>query len=133
MQKKYHSKGADMVRKYASEHQEKTFTAGDICEYVKENDLKINPTTVYRNLDKMTEAGQLLKLKAADTDCFCYQYVGKHENCSGHLHLRCRKCGATIHLEDEFACEFIRLVNKTYGFMIEAGDTSIGGLCKNCR
>jgi len=133
MQKRYRSKGSQIIEQFGKDHMDQSFSAGEIVSYVKESGLKLDTATIYRNLDRMSEDGLLLKYKPQDSDSVVYQYVGGHCSCDHHMHMRCRQCGKLIHLECEFASAFMRQVEEEYGFAIEPTITSLGGLCKECR
>ena len=133
MQKRYRSKGSQIIEQFSKDHADQSFSAGEIVSHVKREGIKIDPATIYRNLDRMSEDGLLLKFKPQDSDAVVYQYIGGHEHCDHHMHMRCRQCGKLIHLECEFAQSFMKQVEEEYDFSIEPTITSLGGLCKDCK
>jgi Fur family ferric uptake transcriptional regulator len=132
-QKRYRSKGSQLIEQFGKAHKDQSFSAGEIVDYVKSEGLNVNTATIYRSLDRMSEDGLLLKFKPQDSDSVVYQYKGLHQHCDHHMHMRCRQCGKLIHLECEFAAAFIKKIEEEYGFTIEPTITSLGGLCSNCK
>ena len=95
--------------------------------------MNINITTVYRNLDKMTENGVLIKSKnPADESCF-YQYAQPDQHCREHLHVQCKKCGKLLHLDGDFMRKFNDYIRAEHGFELDFSDSMMIGLCENCR
>ena len=70
LQKSYHTKTTDLISQFIHKKQETGFTAGELADYLRENNVNVNKTTVYRNLDKMTEKGQLIKHKSMVSEGF---------------------------------------------------------------
>ena len=101
-QKKYRTKSKDAIRAYLDTHREHSFSAYDVNEYMLENDIQVNLTTIYRNLDKLTESGEVMKYKTAEDEFCRYQCARPHAQCQGHIHMQCRECGNLFHLEGNF-------------------------------
>ena len=133
MQRHYHSKGSYLVENYAREHQESAFSAKQVVDYAKEQNVNINTATIYRNLEKMASEGMLLKTKGQESDSVFYQFVSEHIDCHNHLHARCRNCGKILHLEHDTCEMFFEHMMKKYNFTIQADMTTICGLCEDCR
>ena len=133
LQKSYHTKTTDLISQFITQRQEKSFTAGELSEYLRANGVDVNKTTVYRNLDKMTENGQLIKHKSMISDGFVYQTVDDENHCAEHIHFQCCKCGSVVHLDDEKTVEYLRSVSASLGLEIDLHLSSLNGLCKKCR
>ena len=73
MVKQYHTKGREIIQSYVCAKKSTRFCASDIMEYLREHDITMNQTTVYRNLEKMTEQGTLIKTKNVSDGCCYYQ------------------------------------------------------------
>lgn len=59
------------------------------------------------------------------------QYVGA-ENCRGHLHLTCTRCGRTVHLSSA-AASLLTGMAAGEGFSLDLTRTALYGLCPRCR
>lgn len=132
-QKKYNTKNKDAIREYLRMHREHSFSAYDVNEYMQENGIRINLATIYRNLDKLTESGEVMKYKTAD-DGFCrYQCARPYAQCHEHIHMQCRECGRLLHLECDFMEEIARHLYEHHKFTIECSGSVLMGICADCK
>lgn len=133
LQKSYHTKTSDLISQFIQTKQEVGFSAGELSTFLKENGVIVNKTTVYRNLDKMTESGKLMKHKSLVSDGFIYQTVEEENHCAEHIHFQCCKCGSVIHLDDEKTSEYLHSVSKDLGLEIDLNLSSLNGICQKCK
>lgn len=133
LQKSYHTKTSDLISQFIQTKQEVGFSAGELSAFLKENGVIVNKTTVYRNLDKMTESGKLMKHKSLVSDGFIYQTVEEENHCAEHIHFQCCKCGSVIHLDDEKTSEYLHSVSKDLGLEIDLNLSSLNGICQKCK
>lgn len=133
MQKQYRTKWKDSITEYLKDHADNSFSASDIYLDLKEDEAPINITTVYRNLEKLTDSGVLMKYKTAGEEFYRYQYVLPHGNCQEHIHMQCRQCGKLLHLECGFMKEITGHLMEHHGFSLECNGSMLSGLCKDCR
>ena len=133
LQKSYHTKTSDLISQFIHEKQEVGFTAGELSAFLKENNVNVNKTTVYRNLDKMTESGQLIKHKSMISDGFVYQLTDEEKHCTEHIHFQCCKCGSVLHLSDSKTSEYLKSISAALGLEIDLGLSSLNGICAKCK
>ncbi len=133
LQKSYRTKTTDVIMQFIQQNHEKGFTASELSAYLCAHDVKVNKTTVYRNLDKMTENGQLIKQKSLVADGFVYQTAEQSHHCEDHIHFQCCRCGSLIHLSDEKTAEYLRALSDDLGVLIDVHVSSLNGLCPQCR
>lgn len=133
LQKSYHTKTTDLINQFIHSKQETGFTAGELSAFLSEHDVTVNKTTVYRNLDKMTENGQLIKHKSIVSEGFIYQPTDEEKHCEEHIHFQCCKCGSVLHLEDEKTSEYLKSISEALGLEIDLGLSSLNGLCPKCK
>lgn len=133
LQKLYHTKTTDLISRFIQDRTEQSFTAGELSDFLKENGVDVNKTTVYRNLDKMTENGQLVKHKSMISDGFIYQTVEDEHHCEEHIHFQCCKCGSVIHLDDDKTLEYLKSISSELGLQIDLHLSSLNGICHKCR
>ena len=55
LQKAYHTKTTDIISEFIQTTAEHSFTAAELSDFLKKHGLEVNKTTIYRNLDKLTE------------------------------------------------------------------------------
>ena len=109
------------------------FTAAELSAFLKKNGVDVNKTTVYRNLDKMTESGKLAKRKSMVSDGFVYQTAEEENHCAEHIHFQCSKCGSVIHLSDKKTERYLKSLSDDLGLQINLNLSSLNGLCQKCR
>lgn len=130
--KQYNTKSKEAIINYIKARKGTRFCAADLMMYLGEQEIEINQATVYRNLEKLTEQGSLLKTKnSADDSCY-YQYALPEKHCGEHLHLQCKKCGKVIHLEGEKMDGFYRYVRDELGFCLQHKESVLVGICAEC-
>jgi len=103
-------------------------TAAEVLTLVMEQGVKINFSTVYRNLEALTEK-EILKRYNLDNGINYYE-LDVHEH---HHHLICLDCGDT---QTIFKCPieaFKKEIEQTSDFIPVEHKLEIYGYCKTCR
>lgn len=126
----YKTKQRELILDYLKNSGRPHVSAGDIAAHLRENGA-VGVATVYRQLDKMVEAG-LVRKYSLDGGA-CYQYVGADEGCHEHFHLKCLGCGALIHVDCDFLQGLAPHILEHHGFEVDNRRTVMYGLCKECR
>ena len=121
------------IDSFIKQNKDKRFNAIDLANYLKEKGMRPNKTTLYRNLEKLTSCGELIKYRSANEDMAFYQYAGHEGSCFGHLHLQCTGCGKIFHLDDEPVRAFYKHINSDYKFILSFAESVIYGKCSNCQ
>ena len=104
---KYMTRQRKILLDFLSKHTDETLSARQIADALSKDD--ISTSAVYRNL----------------------RYVGAEE-CKNSLHLSCKICGRSIHMDDADAEQLIKNVSKHKGFTIEKSETVLYGICEDC-
>lgn len=133
MQNGYKTKSRSYIMEFFTAHKEQIVSAADIHHYLEENGKQVNLATIYRNLDKMTDEGILLKYKTAKDEHAVYQYTDGHPECHEHLHLQCVRCGRVIHLECGFMKDIRAHLEEHHGFALECNSSVLYGMCRECK
>ena len=134
---KYQTEQKKKLLSYMSEHQNEQFSAeqlSEIMERAGENDAGKTPgkSTVYRLVSDMAAEGTLRRFPNGGGRGWLYQYH-RMPDCSGHLHLKCEKCGALLHLECGMSDDLLRHIEEEHGFKVDNNATVLYGLCAACR
>lgn len=111
---------------------DKHFSIDAICENLASKNENVGRTTVYRFLEKLSEEGVLRKFIMPKGESACYQYVGKHNDCAEHFHLKCEKCGSLIHMECDELNSIAQHIKSHHGFVLNPLKTVIYGICEDC-
>lgn len=113
---------------YLHTHADETLSAGQIAEELPE----ISVSAVYRNLSALERDGAVRKVAKAGSREVFYQYMNA-EKCRDHLHLSCKKCGKTFHMDEEETAVLLDSIARIDGFSVDRGDTVLYGTCEDCR
>lgn len=133
LQKSYHTKATEAISEFITSMRDHSFTAAELADFLKEHGLDVNKTTIYRNLDKLTENGTLIKHKSQVNDGFIYQEASTSCDCHEHIHFQCSKCGSVLHLSDEKTADYLKSISETLGLEIDTTSSTLNGLCPKCR
>lgn len=105
-------------------------TIEDICNYLKENNTPVGKTTVYRQVQKLSDEGIITKYSIDKESACCYQYTG--ENCKMHFHLKCTKCSELFHASCDYIESLENHIFSHHGFKIDNSKTVFYGICQDC-
>lgn len=131
MHKQYRTRCKLSILGSLQSHPDERFSAAQLCELLQQEGHGFNLTTIYRNLERMTEDGTLLRFRNGREDV--YQYGGQENRCQEHLHIQCGKCGRMVHLEGPAMERFSQAVEEDFGFSLSCGESALYGLCEDCR
>ncbi|MBR2844462.1 MAG: transcriptional repressor [Solobacterium sp.] len=115
---------------YMKEHEGRHLCASDVYHGLAEQGNSIGLTTVYRNLDKLAEDGEVTKYIVDENAPACYVYgdVREHSDC----HCRCLSCGQIIHLHCGEVEKLEEHIKAEHGFYVDHRRTVFYGLCESC-
>jgi len=103
-------------------------SADEIYLMVKLENEKINRSTVYRNLDILSEENLLYKtITDQGVTKVKLRCCDKH-----HHHLICDKCGKIV-VYDQCAFDLYRQFAQDHGFLLTGHTLELHGICKDCR
>jgi Fur family ferric uptake transcriptional regulator len=123
------TKQRKILTEYLSSRTDESISANQIAEALAD---KISKSAVYRNLADMEAEGKLRRVATKGSREIIYQYVDE-EKCHDCLHLSCKNCGKTYHMENTAAEKIINSVMKNEDFDIDKERTVLYGICKDCK
>ena len=115
------------------ESKDKTVTAAQIGEQLRQMDSEVNITTIYRYLDRLEKDGTVIRYVSGQGSQAAYQYVEQGKGCCDHLHLQCVKCGRIYHLDRAFMKEISEHIEKDHGFELQCRNSVLYGSGKDCK
>ena len=119
--------------KILKENTDKQFSAFDLmklCEITNPN-VKINTSTVYRLLARLVDEGKAERSASPDGRQLLYRYIDACE-CAEHIHLKCKRCGQILHLEDEETEKNLVAAMAKCHFKVDEAQSLIIGVCEKC-
>lgn len=127
----YKTRQLKAVLDYVMSHSDTHVTATQIVEHFEKNELPIGRTTVYRNLDKLTEGGKIRRYITDGVSGACYQYV-EDEDCHSHFHLKCEDCGELLHFECNELSSLQKHLSSSHDLRVNMLKTVFYGTCEAC-
>lgn len=101
-------------------------TADEIYYEIKKKYPNISKATVYRNLNRLSETGEIRKMEIpGNPDRFDHRS-------SLHYHARCEKCGKIFDMDMEYIADLDKSVKDAHGFTITGHDIIFKGICSEC-
>lgn len=128
----YSTKARKYILGYLEECGENTVSAADIINYLKEKNAAVNPATVYRCLNRLSEERRVLKFTDEKTQKSVYRFIGDARSCDEHIHIKCIHCGRVMHLECGFMKEIKEHLLKSHGFALRCEGSVLYGICRDC-
>lgn len=127
---KYMTRQRKAMLSYLGSHADELFCAQEIAEALADEGVSLS--AVYRNLAELEAEGRVRRASRENAREVYYQFIGADE-CRGCLHLQCKKCGRTFHMDAAGAEQLKSVLEKSEGFALDKGDTVLYGLCEVCR
>lgn len=126
---KYMTKQRKLLTDYLMQHIDENLSAGQIADALSDT---VSKSAVYRNLSDMEAEGKLHRVMGGGSREVIYRYSGAH-SCSESLHLSCKKCGKTVHMQKQLVDRLVDRVAETDDFVIDKSETVIYGVCAACK
>ena len=126
----YMTKQRKALLSFFSAHQDEPVSAQQIAGYLKNDNISIS--AIYRNISALEQDGKLQRISKTDSREVFYRYKA-FDACKGCLHLSCKKCGKTFHLNDADADNIVNTLALTENFSLDKADTILYGICAKCN
>ncbi len=102
-------------------------TADEVYEAIVKEHPTVSKATVYRNLNLLSEMGEIRKMEIpGGPDRFDHC-------CHDHCHVRCEKCGRVFDVDMEFVSGLEKGIRDAHGFAFTGYDILFRGICPDCR
>ena len=102
-------------------------TAQDIYMHLKPRLPSVNPSTVYRALERLTNLGEV-SVSDMGVGAAVYEIVGS----SPHHHLVCQDCHRVITLDNEIVQPLFDDVEERFGYQLTTNHLILFGYCPTC-
>ena len=102
-------------------------TADEIYDAVIIEHPNISKATVYRNLNALSEMGEIRKLEIPGG-------ADRYDHCSHiHCHIKCDKCGRLFDVDMDYISGLENNIRDTRGFDFRGYDIIFRGTCPDCK
>jgi Fur family ferric uptake transcriptional regulator len=129
---KYKTKQQTYIKQYLEMQKDGYVTVNQIEKYLKENDLSVGLTTIYRHLEKMENDGVVARLNVEGQSGACFQYIGNNNN-DDCFYIKCETCGEVTKMECHHLAELYHHVENDHHFSINSRKTVFYGKCEKCN
>lgn len=128
---RYNTKQQAMILDYLVRKKDPVFTAEAVWHGLRELENTVSRATVYRALDRLVEAGTILKIPSGDGNRALYRYMGEAAlPSSGRM--VCLDCGRAFPLECSRLEELTRHIQSDHQFEVDTRHTVLYGHCCDC-
>ena len=103
-------------------------TSHEVYEQVRNRLPAVNPSTVYRALDRLANNG---KVSVSDLGTGSAVYEALADGV--HHHLVCQKCGQVFTIEHEEVSEFFARITRQNKFQVATNHLILFGTCERCQ
>ncbi len=127
---KYMTKQRKILLEFLEKHADEELSARKIEDELCGSGVSIS--AVYRNLSDLEKEGKIRRISKSGTREVHYLYTDSH-GCRDCLHLSCKKCGRTYHMDTDGAEKLIKILAQSDDFTIDKSDTVLYGVCGKCK
>lgn len=103
-------------------------TAREILHSLRPRLPAVNPSTIYRALDRLAASGEI-SVSDIGLGSSVYEIINNHT----HHHMVCQSCGQIEMLEKESVDQFINQVTQSSRYAITTNHLVLFGLCPSCQ
>lgn len=121
-----YSRQRELIRNYLASTTSHP-TADKVYDEIRKEIPNISLGTVYRNLNQLAEAGEILKVSCGDG---CDHFDG---NPNPHYHFICKSCHCVLDLGMRPTTTLDALANEDFEGTIEGSVTYFFGICPSCK
>lgn len=132
MKAPYHTRQQSDLLNYLKQKPGTHHTVAQLKEHLSGCGCSIGTATIYRQLDKLVEYGEVSKYIMGPGSSACYAYVGQENEPCQSYHCLCEKCGRLIHLDCDEISSLREHLLAHHDFVWNAGKTVFYGTCSAC-
>lgn len=129
---RYHTKQQNEILQSLRQYQDRFISIEDLMGEMRQQELHVGQTTVYRALERFAVEGSVLKIPSVAGQPARYCYIGE-DNKDRYGRLVCLKCGGVIPLKCGCMREFAGHVLADHHFQLDEQNTIFYGYCEACR
>ncbi len=128
----YNTAQKEKLIEFLIKNKDKHTSAQEIDTYLRSVGSPVGMATIYRQLERLVEAGTVRKFIIDGKTSACFQYVENEKECREHFHLKCLSCGKLIHLSCSRLMDISSHISQNHGFIIDPSQTVFYGRCADC-
>lgn len=126
----YSTKQQQAVLRCLESRQSEALSAQELAEELRREGFSVGLATVYRQLERLEEAGVVHKVNT-ESGAF-YLYCSHGEGRRDCFLLKCQRCGRIRHLDCDHLKDLYEHLETAHHFRIDPRRTLFTGLCDQC-
>lgn len=126
---KYMTKQRKILLGHLSAHTDEAISVKQLAAECEGEGISLS--AVYRNLAELEKENIIKRVSKSAAREVYYQYTDAPE-CRECIHLSCKKCGKTFHMDSGTAEKLLTSVEEDEGFSIDKSETVLYGVCGAC-
>ncbi len=126
---KYKTEQRKKLIDFFQKNMHRSVSAQDIYDSLDSRDISMS--AIYRNLSDMENDGQICRVNDSIRQGMFYQYMDP-DHCFNVVHLKCKKCDATFHLNQHISQMMVGYAKEEYDFKINCTGAFLYGECEKC-
>lgn len=129
----YQTQQRGLLISFFESHPDEAFTIDEILQRMRTEQDGALPSrsTVYRTVADLEKENYLKRVYLADRHASAYQYRDPRA-CEKHLHIRCEKCNALMHLDANVSDAIAKMLQSDANVSLDIGNTILVGCCEKC-
>lgn len=128
----YNTKQKEKLLNFLISNKDKHTNVQQISAYLSSEGTALGTATIYRQLDRLVEQGEVRKYIIDEKTGACYQYIDSPQDCKSHFHLKCVQCDRLVHTDCSMLAELDRHILEHHRFTIDPSKTVFYGVCSDC-
>jgi len=126
----YSTKQQQAILSCLARRRQELISVGELAAELRQSGCPVGLATIYRQLEKLEEAGHIHKVSTEEGAFF--QYCDRGESGRGCFLLRCESCGRILHLDCSHLQPLYDHLEQQHHFRIDPRATMFSGLCDVC-
>ena len=129
----YQTQQRGLLIAFFESHQDEAFTIDGIAGRMRADMGAAAPSrsTIYRTVADLERENMLQRTYMADQRRSTYKYRGA-EACEAHLHVRCEKCNALMHLDEDVSDRIAALLRSNAHVALDIKNSTLLCRCEKC-
>ena len=126
----YSTKQQQAVMRCLESRESEALSAQELAEELRREGFSVGLATIYRQLERLEEAGVVHKVNT-ESGAF-YLYCSHGEGRRDCFLLKCQRCGRIRHLDCDHLKDLYEHLETAHHFRIDPRRTLFTGLCEEC-
>lgn len=130
--RRYQTRQRELVLECMRAHPGRYLTARQVAEALEAQGSPVGTATVYRNLDRLVEEGEVARSEVEGSGGACYRAIEHGAPACGCFYLKCEECGELQPVGCTELASFYEHFSREHRIRIDPVKTVLFGTCPSC-